>query len=260
MVKKSTRKGVITRPRHEDRSDEGYGFECGVDYVLSMMGISNSNRALISKRMAARAFDIPTRERRSVAATKPVQLVGCNDAELEAWVREELVSVGWDKHAKRGRQRQLLIKEAAVKAGSRVTRVNLPLRQLIEWAKLFASQHVEVRFELESNLGLYATMEIEAGMVVASAVVDHDPDVVRSHCQTMGKDGSWLGPAALVNAACAKHANAWFRERGGLYAVVTTRRIRMGEQILVPYEQDGAGACLICKVPLNRMSVDIDTV
>ena len=53
MVKKSTRKGVITRPRHEDRSDEGYGFECGVDYVLFMMGISNSNRALISKQMAA---------------------------------------------------------------------------------------------------------------------------------------------------------------------------------------------------------------
>jgi hypothetical protein len=113
------------------------------------------------------------------------------------------------------------------------------------------------------GLGIYATRKLKEGEVVARAVEDDLIDDVE--CGTRGAGGAWLGPAMLTNSACAKCANALFRIRCGMRAVVIIKEVRCGGQVFVPYEQDGAGGdgeepmkCPVCAVVLDAVSTDIN--
>ena len=76
----------------------------------------------------------------------------------------------------------------------------------------------------------------------------------------MGANGAWFGPGALVNSACASCANALFGETNDGKAFIKLRCcVSKGDQILVPYQQKRASACIKCRVPLgDARSMEID--
>ena len=154
--------------------------------------------------------------------------------------------------------------------------------QLVAWALFLASQDVHAEYRKATGLGIYASRPLSSGMDLCQLVVD---DVIESgKCESVGEGGAWLGPAALVNSACAEHANALFRPLGrrgpgGLPSRYTVKVrppregergpiVKKGQQVYVPYEQErDCGVSMRCRFPGcsrvlggpdNADSLDID--
>lgn len=126
------------------------------------------------------------------------------------------------------------------------TRV-LAWRQLQLWAQLWCSSCVRVEHVPNAGLGLVAAGKIKYGDEVCRGVVDKD--LVDYRCRTLvnpsgkkgGAVGALLGPAALANAMCEKHACVLLqrREHAREMALVACRDIACGEKICFTYEQVG---------------------
>lgn len=253
MGKKSSRKRG--RPPKRDRTTANTaGFEAGIDYVLSLIGVGEEEWSAYAVELQDRGFAIPPQERRPhPPAPKPIY------KDATQWVRCNMHAVGWDKRP----DLPLHIKSFAVAHGPKLERKIYPLRQLTMWADFFASEIVHAKLTKEHGLGIYASTCMQSGVEVARLVVD--VWMQNTRCQTMGWDGGWLGPAALVNAACIKHSNARFAEtnvpgdKEDEVAVVLTKTVQGGAQILVPYTQCGVRMhCPTCSCLLTERSTDWD--
>jgi hypothetical protein len=259
-----SRRGRKPKPQrvvgpHRCRTMQKYGFEAGLDFILSLIELPKEDRAQYCAYLAERGVDVAADDKRLSPAPRPV-LAGTSASD---WVADNLHLKNWDKN-----DRPLRIKHAAVdvKKGKRTV---YPQAQLEYWVEFAASDDVHVLYNRKSGLGVYASRALHGSQcehasrpakagTLACCVVDDACD--DEEVLTMGANGAWFGPGALVNSACARCANALFGETTEGKAFIKLRCcVSKGDQILVPYLQKRASACIKCRVPLgDARSMDID--
>ena len=105
---------------------------------------------------------------------------------------------------------------------------------LLLWASLWASKHVTVSFDSTCGFGLRATTDVQGGAVLARGCCEPD---LEENGYDLQFGGSMLGPAALVNAACLRCANARFQlSSSGVWRLVSSRVIHSTQAVLASYE------------------------
>ena len=206
---------------------------------------------IYSSRLYKVVLDLPTLTRRNLRPPKVPE--GCADAmrptvPLKEWLQSSLFRKGHDKTTQLGR-RPLVIARGA----GQFEAATFPKEQLMMWAEFWRNRAVVL---LQSHgLGLAVCRPQSTGVVIARGVLDSSVTWKESMLLLPAADGkaaTLLGPASLVNSACADCANAELKRVGNTYEVELRCQVQAGEEILCCYEVDGEQMlCNVCKGPVR---------
>jgi hypothetical protein len=237
-----TREGQVTGV-HRQRSPNKDAYEAFVDYLLENIGVRGKARHAYVAQLADRGTDVP--QVRHIDAPKPMFGPEEKHKTAEEWLVYNIRGKGWDRVGP-----PFEIKQSALTHGGRMHRTIIPLDQLVMCVNFMASSTVKADFSTKMGLQLRVTTKHIKGDLLAQAVVD--PKVVDPTCGTRGSRGAWFGPATLINSACAKCANAVFKEGKKVVEVRAAKTIAAGAEVLVPYAQGAGLTCAVCDLPVTR--------
>jgi hypothetical protein len=246
-----------TKGMRRNCTPQKHAQEAGIDYTLSLQGVSPNGRYVYARQLRGRGFEIDLEDRRPSRA--PVPVINKQQT-VDQWVRKNIFVKSYDKNVRL----PLRIKSGAVTSGGRELRKILPARQLAMWVNLWTSKDVEARLSVKLGLGLFARRTLKPHTEVARAVID--PFINDPTCLSHHQHGAAFGPLSLVNAACVDCANALFRKLDvpgqdkldEMIVKVREDEVAPKAQLLVPYYQEGeCMPCAKCGMTLTKANTEL---